>query len=180
MAAGGVSSQSTGVREAMDIGVVMIRTPQLGLHGEQACLEAVKRGLLSLGVTVREQVIVRPDPETIAENIALLADRLHLPLVLTVGGTGLHPDDVAPDGAKLVIHRPAPGIAEAMRAHVIASNPEFMLTRGVAGLRGRTLVINLPDSPRDLESCLGLLSTVLPGALKRIRGSRDEAQLRLL
>ena len=110
-----------------------------------------------------------PDREAMAEQLAFVADRLHLPLALTVGGTGLHPEDVTPDATAQVIHRPAPGIAEALRARVAARDPHFMLTRGVAGVRGRTLIVNLPDDPEQVEECVRLFGPVAAAAVARLR-----------
>lgn len=174
------SSSPAGDGQVLQVGVLLVQTRRIAQHGEQACLGTLTEALDTIGARVAYHDQVGADAEAIAEQIALLADQWRLPVVLTVGGTGLHPDDVAPDGAQLVIHRPAPGIAEAMRARVIPSNPEFMLTRGVAGVRGRTLVVNLPDSPPDLADCLEVLAPVLWAAVGRLHRTGMGAQTRIL
>ena len=90
--------------------------------------------------------VVADDRAAIAEALGALADEGAL-LVLTTGGTGFAPRDVTPEATLAVIDRKAPGLAEAIRADAIARTPHALLSRGVAGLRGRTLVVNLPGSP---------------------------------
>ena len=165
-----------------EAGVVLVETRRLREQGPEALLEVVREGLARMNGCVRQVASVRPNVDLIAEQVALLVDHFNLDCVLTVGGSGLDPDDVAPDAMVQVIHRPTPGIPELLRARVSQFNPEFVLTRGGAGTRGRTLVINLPDSPADLGHCFEVLTAVLPAALRRIT-SRDERaarQIRLL
>lgn len=91
-------------------------------------------------------------------------------LVVTTGGTGLHPKDLTPEGTRDVLQREAPGIAEALRAASLAVTPMAMLSRGVAGLVGRTLVVNLPGSPKGAGENLAVLLAVLPHALDQLGG----------
>lgn len=165
-----------------EAGVVLVETRALKQHGSEALLEVVRRELERIEGVVREVASVRPNVDLIAEHVALLADHDSLHCVMTVGGSGLDPDDVAPDAMVQVIHRPAPGIAELLRARVSQFNPEFVLTRGAAGTRGRTLIVNLPDNPADLGHCFEVLRPVLPAALRRLRaGAVQRArQIRLL
>jgi|SRR5579884_4281172 molybdopterin adenylyltransferase len=101
-------------------------------------------------------------------------DEKHLNLVLTTGGTGLGPRDVTPEATRAVIEREAPGIAEAMRAESLRHTPFGMLSRGVAGIRGRTLIINLPGSPKAVKECLECILPVLPHAINLlIEGPRE-------
>lgn len=173
-------SLSTDDLHAGDVGVVVLRTRQIIQYGEAACVEALAAALAPLGLRVREYLGVKPDPEAVAENIARFADHYRFPLVFTVGGTGFHREDVAPEGTMLVIHRPVPGIAEAIRAQLGAARPEFLLSRAQAGLRGRTLVINLPEAPNDIAAAVHITAPVLRAALARLQEHRTEAQIRLL
>ena len=92
-------------------------------------------------------------------------------LVLTSGGTGLAPRDVTPEATRAVIDREAPGIAEAMRAETAQFQRLAWLSRGVAGTRGTTLVINLPGNPKAVRECLGVLTPMLPHALTLASGA---------
>jgi len=105
--------------------------------------------------------------EVIPDDFALIEDRLHhfadheFSFVLTTGGTGLTPDDITPEATQAVIDRAAPGIAEALRAESLRHTPMGLLSRGVAGVRRRTLIVNFPGSPRAIEQTFGVLAPVL-------------------
>ena len=92
-------------------------------------------------------------------------------LVLTTGGTGLGPRDRTPEATRSVIDREAPGIAEAMRVNGAASNPLAWLSRGVAGLRAKTLIVNLPGSPRGVEESLASILPLLRHGIETISGT---------
>jgi molybdenum cofactor synthesis domain-containing protein len=114
--------------------------------------------------------------EVVPDDLQLIEDRLHhyvdedCRLILTTGGTGLTPDDVTPVATSLVIQRPAPGIAEAMRAESVRQTPMGMLSRGIAGVCGRTLIINFPGSPRAVEQCFAVIAPVLDHAVATLDG----------
>ncbi len=110
------------------------------------------------GFRVVERRVIPDGADPVAEAIADLAPGTDL--VVTTGGTGLGPRDLTPEGTAMVIEREAPGIAEAMRAVTFGKNPHGMLSRGLAGTIGNTLVINLPGSPRGVEESLDV---ILPG-----------------
>lgn len=110
------------------------------------------------GFRVVERRVIPDGADPVAEAIADLATGSDL--VVTTGGTGLGPRDLTPEGTAMVIEREAPGLAEAMRAVTFGKNPHGMLSRGLAGTVGNTLVINLPGSPRGVEESLDV---ILPG-----------------
>lgn len=97
----------------------------------------------------------------------LVAD--DLAVILTTGGTGFTPDDHTPEATRAVLDREAPGIAEALRAEGLRHKPHAMLTRGVAGTAGRTLIVNFPGSPKALNETFGVLAAVLPHAVATLR-----------
>ncbi|MCH7845734.1 MAG: MogA/MoaB family molybdenum cofactor biosynthesis protein [Acidobacteria bacterium] len=110
------------------------------------------------GFRVVERRVIPDGVDPVAEAIADLATGTDL--VVTTGGTGLGPRDLTPEGTAMVIEREVPGLAEAMRAVTFGKNPHGMLSRGLAGTVGNTLVINLPGSPRGVEESLDV---ILPG-----------------
>jgi molybdenum cofactor synthesis domain-containing protein len=114
--------------------------------------------------------------EVVPDDLTLIEDRLHhyvdedMRLILTTGGTGLTPDDVTPEATSLVVQRPTPGIEEAMRAASLRHTPMGMLSRGVAGVCGRTLIVNFPGSPKAVEQLFGVLAPVLNHAVATLDG----------
>ena len=115
--------------------------------------------------TVSVGAIVPDEIDYITTVLREWSDERHLNLILTTGGTGLAPRDVTPEATYAVIEREAPGIAEAMRAISLQYTRTAMLSRSVAGVRGRTLIINLPGSPKAVKECLEYILPVLPHAV---------------
>jgi len=121
---------------------------------------------------VREQII--PDELTlIRDTLIEWCDTHQIDLILTTGGTGFAPRDVTPEATRAVIEREAPGMAEAMRAASLKITPHAMLSRAVCGMRGRTLIINLPGSPKAVKENLETLAPALPHALQLLRDAPD-------
>ena len=130
----------------------------------------ISRLMEEAGYAVGETAMIPDDTEQIKATLIEMADRLALPLVLTTGGTGLGPRDVTPEATRGVIDHEVPGLPEAMRVLTATQNPMAWLSRGIAGLRGRTLIVNLPGSPRAVDECLRVLIPLLPHALSMIAG----------
>jgi molybdopterin adenylyltransferase len=124
--------------------------------------------------TVAAAEIVPDEPEAIAAQLTAWSDADGLDLILTTGGTGLSPRDTTPEATLSVAQRLVPGIPEAMRAASLAVTPHAMLSRGVAVIRGRTLIINLPGSPKGARENLAAVAPALPHALEKLRGSPAE------
>jgi molybdopterin adenylyltransferase len=114
--------------------------------------------------------------EVVPDDYALIEDRLHhfvddgMALVFTTGGTGFTPDDITPEATRAVIERDAPGIAEAMRAESLRKTPMGMLSRGVSGIAGRTLIVNFPGSPKAVRELFGVIAPTLPHVVETLNG----------
>ena len=119
-----------------------------------------------------ERQVVPDDRDTIADALVALADNAQL--VLTTGGTGLGPRDVTPEATMQVLDRAAPGIAEAIRADSIARTPHGLLSRGIAGVRGSTLVVNLPGSPGACRDGWAVLAPAVGHAVRLLAAETTE------
>ena len=114
--------------------------------------------------------------EVVPDDFSLIEDRLHhfvddgLSLVFTTGGTGFTPDDITPEATKAVIERDAPGLAEAMRAEALRRTPTGILSRGAAGIAGRTLIVNFPGSPNAVRELFPVIAPTLRHAVDTLRG----------
>jgi molybdenum cofactor synthesis domain-containing protein len=124
------------------------------------------RALHAAGYEVVSTTVVPDERAEIEMELMRLADEQRVPLVLTTGGTGFGPRDVTPEATKSVIQRDAPGLPELARQATLAKTRFAVLSRGVAGIRERSLLINLPGSPKGAVETFEALSPVLPHALK--------------
>ena len=132
---------------------------------------AIAARLAENGYTVVEQLLIADDPALLKRHLIRLSDQRQLDLILTTGGTGFAPRDTTPEATLAVADRNAPGIAEAIRAASMAITPRAMLSRGASVIRGKTLIINLPGSPKAcMESMDAFLDTV-PHGMELLRGT---------
>jgi molybdenum cofactor synthesis domain-containing protein len=130
---------------------------------------AARELLRESGFMVVRTELVRDDVDAIASVLKRWADDEGIPLIVTTGGTGLSPFDVTPEATRGIIEREVPGIPEAMRMRTLQKTPMAMISRGVAGTRGRSLIINLPGSPKGVRECLEVVLPVLRHAIALIR-----------
>ena len=146
-----------------------------GSRGEREDIsgKTIARMLKDIGTT-KEYTVVPDVQELISQEIVRMADECGIDLILTTGGTGLGPRDVTPEATLAVIDRLVPGIPEAIRAKSLEKTSRAMLSRAVAGVRGRTLIINLPGSPRGVEECLEVVLPALEHGLAIMKGQASE------
>ena len=135
---------------------------------------AIANRLRENGYEVVEQLLLADEPEQLKKQLRRLCDQRQLDLILTTGGTGFAPRDRTPEATLAVAERNAPGIAEAIRAYSMAITPRAMLSRGVSVIRGKTLIINLPGSPKACMESMDAIMDTLPHGLELLRGQGGE------
>lgn len=118
------------------------------------------------------RALVPDDTARIAAHLVQWSDSGEVDLILTTGGTGLTPRDLTPEATRAVLEREAPGLAEALRADALPRVPRAALSRGVAGIRGRTLIVNLPGSTGGVSDGLRVLAPIVHHAVDMLRGER--------
>jgi len=135
---------------------------------------AIKKLLAPLNARLVKYDIVPDEMEIISQKLIQWADEEGIDLIVTTGGTGLSPRDVTPEATLAVVERIVPGLAETMRAESLKKTPMAMLSRGVAGIRRGSLIINLPGSPKAVQECLEVILPALPHAMEVLKGEAVE------
>lgn len=130
--------------------------------------------LADLDIRVADYDIVPDEKEIIKKKIIEYTDTRRLDLVVTTGGTGVSPRDVTPDATLEVIEKELPGMAEAMRAESMKKTPHAMISRAVAGIRGQSLIINLPGSPKGARENLAVILPALKHTIEKIQGDESD------
>ncbi|MFH0811619.1 MAG: MogA/MoaB family molybdenum cofactor biosynthesis protein [Pseudomonadota bacterium] len=146
-----------------------------GSRGEREDLsvEEIKKLLPQLPAELVAYTVI-PDEEKIITDTLISYAEKKIELILTSGGTGLSPRDVTPEATQKAIERAVPGMAEAMRLESLKKTPLGMLSRGIVGTRGTSLIINLPGSPKGVRENLTTLLPVIPHALDKLKGDPSE------
>ena len=155
--------------------VAVLTISDAGARGERADVsgDGIVTWTSERGYALVARALVPDDSVEIVRQLLAWCDGDEADLVLTTGGTGLSPRDNTPEATRAVLDREAAGIAERLRVVCIDSFPRAALSRGVAGSRGRTLIVNLPGSPRGAVECLEVIANVLPHAVATLRGETE-------
>src|SRR5437764_7303782 len=151
----------------MRAAVVTVSSSRAGGSGDDVSGSALAEHCERAGLEVTRE-LVPDDREAIAATLTRLADGDDVRFVFTTGGTGLTPDDVTPEATRAVIERDAPGFAEAIRADSRRHTPLGILSRGVSGVRGRTLIVNFPGSPKAIDQSWPIVEPTLRHAAETL------------
>jgi len=157
-----------------NVGILTISDKGSRHEREDLSSQAIKKALSPLKVNIAEQDIVPDEKHLIAQRLTAWSDAGGIDLIVTTGGTGLAPRDVTPEATLSVIDKEVPGFGEAMRAHSLTKVSTAMLSRALAGIRKRSLIINLPGSPKAVAECLDAILPALPHAIETLRGEVEE------
>ncbi|MCL4368946.1 MAG: MogA/MoaB family molybdenum cofactor biosynthesis protein [Actinobacteria bacterium] len=156
--------------------VAILTVSDKGARGERVdeAGPAIREMVEGAGWEVISLEVVPDEIDRISEALRKLADEEHAELILTTGGTGMSPRDLTPEATRAVIDREAPGFAEAMRAASMRITPHAMLSRAVSGVRGCTLIVNLPGSPRAVRENMEVIMPAIPHGLEKLGGSSKD------
>ena len=153
--------------------VAVITLSDSGYAGKRSDLSgpAIQEMVEERGWTVVQTTLLPDRREMLEKELRRLCDGGLADLILTTGGTGFSPTDVTPEATMAVVERPTPGIPEAMRYYSLQITPRAMLSRAAAGIRGRTLIVNLPGSPKAVRECLQAILPALDHGLEILKGT---------
>lgn len=160
----------------MTITVGILTMSDKGSRGERVDLSGkeIEGMIKSLPAEVMAYEVIPDETDIIMAKLIEYADVKKLDMVVTTGGTGVTPRDVTPEATRAVIERELPGMSEAMRAESLKKTPNAMISRAVCGIRGQTLIINLPGSPRAVRENLAVIMPALCHTIEKIKGSPTE------
>ena len=156
----------------MRIKAAVVTVSDKGFAGQREDMSGplVRDLLEAMEAEVAHQSIVPDDPQAIVDALENLADVRQMDLVITTGGTGPAPRDNTPEASRVVIEREMPGLAEILRVEGYKKTPLAVISRGVAGIRGACLIVNLPGNPKAVREGMEILAPILPHTIQMIRG----------
>ena len=158
----------------LTVGVLTISDRGWSGEREDISGETIKQTLAALDAHIARYEIVPDEKAIISQKLTKWADEEGIDLIVTTGSTGLSPRDVAPEATLAVVQKLVPGLAEAMRAEGLKKTATAMLSRGVSGIRGRSLIVNLPGSPKAVRESMEIILPVLPHAIEVLKGEAVE------
>lgn len=160
----------------MAIRAVAMTVSDKGYAGEREDLSGplLVESLRAMGAEIVTHIVLPDEQERIAAALAYYADSGAVDLIVTTGGTGAAPRDRTPEATLSVIERQMPGLVEVLRFEGYRHTPQAVLSRGVSGIRGNCLIVNLPGSPRAVREDMAILSAILPHAVQMVRGEHLE------
>jgi molybdopterin adenylyltransferase len=158
----------------MNVAIITISDTVASGERQDASGPAVAARCQELKFTVESAHTVPDDPAQIRSLLSKLADAQNIDVILTTGGTGIGPRDSTPEATQSIAERLVPGMAEEMRRKGLAHTPRAILSRGVAAIRGSTLILNLPGSPKGAVESLDAVAALLPHSVQIIHGARHD------
>jgi molybdenum cofactor synthesis domain-containing protein len=156
------------------VAIITVSTSRAAGEGSDESGDRLEQFARGIGGEVVAREVISDELELIAGRLRHFSDADPCALVLTTGGTGVAPRDVTPEATRVVIEREVPGIADAMRDASRAHTKHWLLSRGVAGVRGRTLIINFPGTPRSIAQAGAAIADALPHAVALMAGAPSE------
>lgn len=163
------------MKESGGFAIGILTLSDKGARGEREDVsgQVIREMVAPLG-SIQQYQVVADDLEQIVEVLVDWVDKQKLDLILTTGGTGMSPRDVTPEATLRVIDWPVPGMAEAMRAASMQVTPHAMLSRALVGVRGQTMIINLPGSPKGVRENLAVVLPALEHGLLKLKGDPSD------
>jgi molybdopterin adenylyltransferase len=158
----------------MNVAIITVSDTVASGERQDASGPAVAARCQELKFTVESTHTLPDDPAQIRSLLSKLADAQNIDVILTTGGTGIGPRDSTPEATQAIAERLVPGMAEEMRRKGLAHTPRAILSRGVAAIRGSTLILNLPGSPKGAVESLDAVAALLPHAVQIIHGARHD------
>ncbi len=154
----------------------IITVSDKGSQGKREDLSgpAIAEMLVGAAIEIKSTIIIPDEKDEIKNAIVDFSDVKKLDLILTTGGTGVSPRDLTPDATLEVIDKQIPGMAEAMRHQSMLITPHAMISRAVAGIRGKSMILNLPGSPKSVRENLAVVLPALKHAIEKIKGDDSE------